>query len=40
MRVIIDRFEGDFAVCEKENGEMLDSEKSKVPSKAKEGRCS
>jgi hypothetical protein len=37
MKVIIDRFEGDFAVCEKEDRQMLDIENSKIPVKAKEG---
>ena len=37
MKVIIDRFEGDFAVCEKEDRQMLDIEKSKIPITAKEG---
>ncbi len=37
MKVIIDRFEGNFAVCEKEDRQMLDIEKSKIPITAKEG---
>jgi len=37
MKVIIDRFEGDFAVCEKEDRQMLDIEKIKIPITAKEG---
>ncbi|MBU5455381.1 DUF3006 domain-containing protein [Caproiciproducens sp. MSJ-32] len=37
MKVIIDRFEGDFAVCEREDRSMIDIEISKIPSKAKEG---
>jgi len=37
MKVIIDRFEGIFAVCEKEDRKMLDIERDKVPSTAKEG---
>jgi hypothetical protein len=37
MRVIIDRFEGDYAVCEEEDRAMIDIEKSKIPSGAKEG---
>jgi len=36
MNVTIDRFEGDFAVCEKENRQMIDIEKSKIPNTAKE----
>jgi hypothetical protein len=37
MKVIIDRFEGNFAVCEKEDRQMLDIEKAKIPTTAKEG---
>jgi hypothetical protein len=37
MKVIIDRFEGNFAVCEKEDRTMVDIEKSKIPITAKEG---
>ena len=37
MNVTIDRFEGEFAVCEKENRQMIDIEKSKLPEIAKEG---
>lgn len=37
MNVIIDRFEGKFAVCEKEDRTMIDIKKSKIPSIAKEG---
>ena len=37
MRLIIDRFEGNFAVCEKEDGGMLDVNKNKVPTTAKDG---
>jgi len=37
MKVIIDRFEGDFAVCEKEDREMMDIERNKIPVSAKEG---
>lgn len=37
MKVIIDKFEGMFAVCEKEDRQMLDIEKFKIPSAAKEG---
>jgi len=37
MKVIIDRFEGDFAVCEKEDRQMLDIERDKIPTTAKEG---
>ena len=37
MRVTIDRFEGFYVVCEKEDRTMLDIEKSKIPITAKEG---
>jgi len=37
MKVIIDRFEGDYAVCEKENHEMIDIRKDSIPKEAKEG---
>jgi len=36
MKVIIDRFEENFAVCEKENGEMINIENIKLPMHAKE----
>ncbi len=37
MKVIIDRFEGNFAVCEKEDLEMIDIEIKNLPALAKEG---
>lgn len=37
MKVIIDRFEGNYAVCEKENGKMIDIRKDCLPKEAKEG---
>ena len=37
MRVIIDRFEGDFAVCEKADRTMLNVKRAQVPADAKEG---
>lgn len=38
MEVIIDRFEGDFAVCEKQaNGEMIDIPREQLPKEVKEG---
>lgn len=37
MRVIIDRFEGEFAICEKENLEMIDILKESIPKESKEG---
>jgi hypothetical protein len=36
-KVIIDRFEGDFAVCEDEDRRMINIEKSRLPEDAKEG---
>ncbi len=37
MKVVIDRFEGNYAVCEKDDREMIDIEKDKIPHSAKEG---
>ncbi|HHV30293.1 DUF3006 domain-containing protein [Acetivibrio mesophilus] len=37
MRLIVDRFEGDFAVCENDNKEMINISKSKLPPDVKEG---
>jgi hypothetical protein len=37
MRVVIDRFEGDFAVCEKEDRTILNIKRSKLPVNTKEG---
>lgn len=37
MKVVIDRFEGRFAVCEKDDRTMMNIEKSKIPAKAAEG---
>ncbi len=37
MKVIIDRFEGDLAVCEKEDGTFMDISSQNLPSEAKEG---
>lgn len=37
MKVIIDRFEGKYAVCEKENLEMINIDIYKLPTGAKEG---
>lgn len=36
MKVILDRFEGDYAVCEKEDRTMLEILKSEIPVDAKE----
>lgn len=37
MRVIIDRFEGDYVICEKEDQGMIDLPRNIIPKKAKEG---
>ena len=37
MKYIIDRFEGKWAVCETEDGKMIDIEKSKLPKNARAG---
>ena len=37
MKVIIDRFEGDFAIVELENKEFINMPKKLVPNGAKEG---
>jgi hypothetical protein len=37
MKVTIDRFEGNFAVCEKADRTMIDIPKDKIPPEAKEG---
>ena len=37
MKVTIDRFEGNFAVCEKADRTMIDIPKEKIPPEAKEG---
>lgn len=37
MQLVIDRFEGNFAVCEKDDKTMIDIEKIKLPLDAKEG---
>ena len=38
MEVIVDRFEGDFAVCEdRDTGEMVDFKRDDLPQNAKEG---
>jgi len=37
MKVIIDRFEGDFAVCEKTDRSMMNIRRSRLPPDAKEG---
>jgi len=37
MKVIIDRFEGDFAVCEKSDRTMINIKKDRLPASVKEG---
>lgn len=37
MTGIIDRFEGNYAVVEKEDGKMINIERNKIPEDAKEG---
>ena len=37
MKLVIDRFEGDYAVCEKENREMINILKLELPPEVKEG---
>lgn len=37
MRVVIDRFEENYAVCEKEDRTMINLEKKLLPNGAKEG---
>ena len=37
MRATIDRFEEEYAVCEKENGEMINIERFRLPEGAREG---
>lgn len=36
MKFIIDRFEDNFAVCEDENGNMINIDRKKISNKAKE----
>ena len=38
-KLIIDRFEADYAVCEKENGTMIDITRSSLPQGVTEGSC-
>lgn len=37
MNVVVDRFEGKYAVCEKEDKTMINIEKLKLPKEVKEG---
>ena len=37
MKVTIDRFEGEFAVCEKDDRSMINIRRENIPQQAKEG---
>ena len=37
MKIVIDRFEGNYAVCETEEKKFIDISKSDIPEGAKEG---
>ena len=37
MKVVVDRFEGNYAVCEKKDRTMINVDKKKLPKGAKEG---
>jgi len=37
VKLVIDRFEGDYAVCEKEDRGMMDIERILIPLESKEG---
>jgi len=37
MKIIIDRFEGNYAVCEKEDRKMININISKIPTNSKAG---
>lgn len=37
MKVIIDRFEGDYAICETDSGDMIHLEINQLPSQIQEG---
>lgn len=37
MKVVIDRFEGIYAICEKQDKSMIDVKKIDIPNNAKEG---
>jgi hypothetical protein len=37
MKVIVDRFEGDFAVCEKDDRTTINIKKNKLPARTREG---
>jgi hypothetical protein len=37
MKVVIDRFEGDFAICEKDDRKIINIKRANIPKDAKEG---
>ena len=37
MKVIVDRFEGDYALCETDTGDMIHLETKQLPSQIREG---
>lgn len=37
MRYIIDRFEGEYALCETEQGDFINIERNRIPHNAREG---
>lgn len=37
IKLIVDRFEGEYAVCENEDGTMIDIIRDKLPKETKEG---
>ncbi len=37
MQLIIDRFEGEFAICEKQDRSLVKVKRSQIPAKAREG---
>jgi len=37
LKVVIDRFEGGFAVCETQDRKMMNIEKNRIPEDAREG---
>ena len=37
MKIVVDRFEGKYAVCEKEDGTIINIEKAKLSKEVKEG---
>jgi len=37
MKIIVDRFEGNYAVCEADGNKMINIERSRLPKEAREG---